>query len=328
MAILIIIGLPGNLSVFVVFLRHYKQSTYRTFILALAFVDIVACSVCIPFDIIKTTLHYIFYVSQICKIFKGLASTVYLTSVFVIIGLSVDRYRHVCQLFKTQMSVKISRIICASSIILTLAFSWLSFYLSGIRYVHLKNNITGGDCFMIDENFKSTNYQVYHNAVHFSIFIVAIVSMIIMYILIGHTVYKQAKFRMKFHPTYKCNDTSTNDNSSESTAASRGNSSQPMQMVIQEANYLRKDHQSKQRVTKIAFAISVLFIMSFLPYLVVATLWTEEGEVIADSVSVTSSILSIVTRSVYMNSVGNMFVYGVLDKRFREFLKKDFCQSK
>ena len=292
---------------------------------ALAFVDIMACSVCMPFDIIETTLHYIFYVSEICKIFKGIVNTVYLTSVFIIIGLSVDRYRHVCHPFKTQISVKICRIICASSIILALVFSWPSFYLSGIRHVNLTNNITGFDCSMIDDAFKSTNYQAYQNAVHFSIFILTIVSMIIMYILIGHTVYKQAQFRKKFCPTYECNNTSRNDNSSESSVVSGVNSIRKMPAEIKEANSLRKEHQSKQRVTKIAFAISVLFLVSFLPYPVVAAL--SKGGVIADSLSVTSSILSIVMRSGYMSSVGNPIVYGVLDTRFRGFVRVCFCRS-
>ena len=328
MAILIIIGLPGNLSVFVVFLRQHKHSTYRTFVLALAFIDIVACSVCMPFDIIETTLHYIFYVSEICKIFRGFAGTVYLTSGFIIIGLSVDRYRHVCHPFKTQMSVKISRIICVSSIIVALVFSLPSFFLYGIRQVNLKNNITGSDCSMINDDVKSTNYQFYNTAVKFSMFIMTIVSIIIMYILIGHTVYKQAHFRKKFCPTHECNDTQRKDNSGESTTLSGGNSSRPMPMAMKEANSLRNDRQSKERVTKIAFAISVLLILSFLPYFVIAALWKEEGDIIDESLSVTSSILAIFTRSVYMNSVGNPFVYGLLDKRFRKFLKTNFCRWK
>ena len=328
MAVLITIGLPGNIGVFVVFFRHYKQNTYRTFVLALAFVDIVACSVCIPFDIIETTLHYIFYVSEICKIFKGIASTVYFTSVFIIIGLSVDRYRHVCHPFKTQISVKISKIICASSIIVAPIFTWPSFFLSGIRHVDLKNNITGRDCFMINDDVKSTTFQFYNNTVKFSMFLISMVSIIIMYILIGHTVYKQAHFRKKFRPAHECNDTPKKDNSCESTTVSGGNSNRPFPMAMKETNYLRNDRQSKERVTKIAFAISALLILSFLPYFVLATLWKDEGDVIADSLSVTSSILSIVSRSVYMNSVGNPFVYGVLDKRFRGFLKTDFCRLK
>ena len=171
-------------------------------------------------------------------------------------------------------------------------------------------------------------YQFYYNAVKLSLFIIAIVSMVIMYILIGHTVYRHAQFRQKFRPAYECNDTPRKDNSSESTAASEENSSRPMTIAIKKRTYLRKDHQSKQRVTKIAFAMSVLFILSFLPHLVLATVWAQEGDVIADSVSVTSSLLSLVLRSVYMNSAGNPFVYWVLDKRFRRFLKTDFCGSK
>ena len=271
MAILLSIGVPGNISIIVIFLTHYKRSIYRKFVVALAVVDTVACSACLPFEIIDIRFPYTFYAAEICKIFKTLSCTVFLTSCFLIVGLSIDRYRHVCQPFKIQMSEKISTIICVSSCILALMLAWPYYILSGIRKVDLMNNITGSDCFRIADEYKSTDYPFYHNAVLIFIFITAAISMIIMYSLIGRAIYKQEQFRKKFRPESTDNNTVSKDmpTCTESTSISERHSEQGATIdknsVPNNRQSNRSKNQKNQKITKVACAISVLFIMSFLP---------------------------------------------------------------
>ena len=210
-AILILVGFPGNLSVLVVFLKHYKRSTYRTFIVALATVDTVACSVCMPFEIIETRFQYTFHAVEVCKLFRTVGVIVSLTSIFTLVGLSADRYRHMCQPLKIQMSVKVSKIVCFASVPLAICFAWPHFLLSGIRHVNLLNNITGMDCSLSDE-YKSTKYSFYHNTVLFAIFIISICSLIAMYILIGRKIFQHVRFRETFRPTFS--STTSNKTSS------------------------------------------------------------------------------------------------------------------
>ena len=332
MAILLSIGLPGNISIIVIFRTHYKRTIYRKFVVALAIVDTVACSASLPFEIIDIRFPYTFYVAEICKIFKTISCTVFLTSCFLIVGLSIDRYRHVCQPFKVQMSEKISTIICVSSCIIASLFAWPYYILSGIRKVDLMNNITGSDCFRIADEYKSTDYPFYHNAVLIFIFITATISMIIIYSLIGRAIYKQEQFRKKFRPESMGNNKIRKDMPTESTTISEGHSEQATTTERTDTNSIpnnrqsnRSNYRTKQKITKVACAISALFIMSFLPHLIVTILTAEIGDFDADSNSVASIILSITTRSVFLNSVGNPFVYGVFDKRFRRGLKKYIC---
>lgn len=49
LGILIVIGVPGNLTVLFVYLLKFDSSTYRTFIVALALIDLVGSAVCMPF---------------------------------------------------------------------------------------------------------------------------------------------------------------------------------------------------------------------------------------------------------------------------------------
>ena len=323
MAMLMIIGLPGNLSVLVVFVKHYKRSTYRKFVITLAIVDTVSCSVCMPFEMIEMSFLYTFHASEVCKLLKTLTTSVSISSGLIILGLSIDRYRHVCQPFKIQMSEKISTWICVSSITLALLLASPCYLISGIRQINLINNVTGSDCYIIAEEFKSTNYPFYYNVVMIIIFIVCTVSLIVMYILIGQTIYKQAQFRKRFHPAITGSNDSRKDINSESTSVSEGDSNEVKATERKNKNSRSNNQQSRQKFTKVAFGIFVLFIMSYLPYLIATTMT-------AKTMSVTSIILSIMSRSVFLNSVGNPIVYGVFDKRFRGFLKKYmcFCQPK
>ena len=332
MVILMIIGLPGNFSVLFVFLRHYKRSTYRKFVVTLAFVDIVSCSVCMPFEIIETIFLYTFHASEICKIIKTLTASVLISSSLIIIGLSVDRYRHLCQPFKIQMSENISTVICVSSIALAFLLALPCYLLSGIRNVNLMNNITGSNCYIISEEYISTDYPFYYLGVGIFIFITSIVSLIIMYILIGRAIYKQAQFRKKFCPTYTSNSKPRKDMANESMHVSGRNSIQATTAAIQDANSLpnthrpnSSNHQSKQKITKVAFAISALYIISFLPYTIAILMTLKAGDFVADTMSVASIILSIMSGSVFLNSVGNPIIYGFFDKRFRGFFRKYMC---
>ena len=336
MAVLAMVGLPGNLSVLIVFLKHYKESTYRTFIVALASVDLVACAVCMPFEIIETIFQYTFYAVGICKVFRTLNIIVSVSSIFILMGLSVDRFRHVCQPLKIQMSVKVSRIVCIASIALAVFVAWPQFFLSGIRHVRLRDNITGIDCSLSDE-YKSTKYPFYHNAVMFLIFIVCIVSLIIMYALIGRKIFQHSRFRKTFRPSFISSSSTSNKTSSTSFSGSSKQSHRTDHIPLGQAKSTlnnnptprshhspSNDNKSKQKITKVAFAVSVLFILSYLPYLILTTMTAVRGRFVAKPGPIVSAVLPIVTRSVFINSVGNPFIYGILDQRFRRYVKQTF----
>lgn len=70
LGILIVIGVPGNLTVLFVYLLKFDSSTYRTFIVVLALIDLVGSAVCMPFEIIEMNFQYTFYAVGACKFFR------------------------------------------------------------------------------------------------------------------------------------------------------------------------------------------------------------------------------------------------------------------
>lgn len=82
-----------------------------------------------------------------------------------------------------------------------------------------------------------------------------------------------------------------------------------------------KSNRESIKVTKIAFVISIAFILSYLPYLAVKlTAALSNGQHTANSF--VTSIFSILSRFFLINNIINPFVYVCLDQTFRRQCKR------
>ncbi|XP_061173466.1 cholecystokinin receptor-like [Saccostrea echinata] len=345
LGILMLLGVPGNLTVLFVYLFKFDSSTHRTFILALAIIDLVGSAVCMPFEIIEMNFQYTFYAVEACKFFRFNNTFVALTSIFVMIGLSVDRYRRVCKPLKTQLTVFMAKVVCGIAVFLSILFSWPILFLLGTRHVQLPYNITGYDC-STDDAYRKTIYPVAHNGILFLIFVFAIVFLIVIYILIGRKIFKHIRFRNTFKSSKsssissrKTSSTKDHSNGQEAVILVNVNNKispreEPKPSKENGRNSTRKRNEttpednSKRKITRIAFAICLAFILSYLPHLVI-TVWTAiKGGFIAKPGPITSAVLPIVTRSIFINNIVNPFIYGFLDRRFRRIVFNSVCKKK
>lgn len=346
LGILIVIGVPGNLTVLFVYLLKFDSSTYRTFIVALALIDLVGSAVCMPFEIIEMNFQYTFYAVGACKFFRFNNTFVALTSIFVLLALSVDRYRRVCRPLKPQMNVFMARVLCGVAALLAILFSWPIFFLLGTRHASLPNNVTGFDCSTSDE-YKKTIYPLVHTAILFLTFVISIVTLIIIYSLIGRKIFKHVQFRNTFRTTKSSSISSSSGKTSSTKLSSEGKEAVVLVNInkVTSSTDARKqsngtelkkpvakqkennDEKSKNKITKIAFAICLAFILSYLPHLII-TVWTAvKGGFIAPPGPVVSAVLPIVTRSIFLNNIVNPFIYGFLDRRFKKIVLSYVCKK-
>ncbi|XP_062621630.1 cholecystokinin receptor-like [Saccostrea cucullata] len=344
LGILTLLGVPGNLTVLFVYLFKFGSSTHRTFIVALAIIDLVGSAVCMPFEIIEMNFQYTFYAVGACKFFRFNNTVVALTSIFFIIGLSFDRYRRVCKPLKTQMTVLKAKSFCFVAVIIAILFSSPVFFLIGTRRVQLPHNVTGYDC-STDDKYKNTIYPVVLNGVLFLFFVFAIIFLSVIYILIGKKIFKHVKFHTSVASTNsssisskKTSSTSLQSNGQEaivleniSNMASQSEdlaTKHSKQNHTQKQGQIKEEPRSKTRITRIAFAICLAFILSYLPHLIIS-IWTAiKGGFIAKPGSVASAMLPIVTRSIFINNVVNPFIYGFLDRRFKRIVLKSLCKKR
>ncbi|XP_071120909.1 adenosine receptor A3-like [Mytilus edulis] len=352
LVLLMLIGIPGNVLVLIVYPIRFQKSTHRTFIIGLALSDLFVCAVTLPFEITEMRFQYTFYNMWACKFFRACNNLFALSSIFILMGLSGDRYRRVFTPLKLQMTSHHATVIIFFSVCLSFMFSWPNFFISGIRHVKLGQlNITGFDCSLSDQ-FAKTIYPTVYGGTLFLIFIICMVSLIVIYSLIGRKLCVHIQFRRKFSNVSSSKSTSDTTLSNEQHHV---NTSQQYENEVFEDKKDKKEHSEKKllnkkkstikdrkkstkedmaskKLTKIAFAVSLAFILSYLPHLTISLLTALKGKFLFAPGPVVSAVLPIVSRSFAINNVVNPIIYAFIDRRFRDgyryIFKKIICFKK
>ena len=349
LGLLMLIGIPGNLIVLIVYPSRFPRSTHRMFITGLAVADILVCVVTLPFEITEMRFQYTFYNSWCCKFFRACNNLFALSSIFILMGLSGDRYRRVCTPLKVQMTSRHATIYIIFCVVLAVIFSWPNFFISGIRLVNLGNNVTGYDCSLSDQ-FAKTKYPTLYGGTLFLVFIICMISLIVLYSLIGRQILKHFQFRRKFSRSSTSKSTSSTPVSNDSQKLMPTNKAEQeynnevfidnkpketQEMLTRKSHRKSSKHHStknqsvkedaaSKKLTKIAFAISLAFILSYLPHLTLSLLTALKGKFLFPPGPVVSAVLPILTRSFAINNVVNPIIYGLMDKRFGDNCKLMF----
>lgn len=349
LGLLMLIGIPGNLIVLIVYPSRFPKTTHRMFITGLAVADILVCVVTLPFEITEMRLQYTFYNSWCCKFFRACNTLFALSSIFILMGLSGDRFRRVCTPLKVQMTSRHATIYIMFCVVLAVIFSWPNFFISGIRLVNLGNNVTGYDCSLSDQ-FAKTKYPTLYGGTLFLVFIICMISLIVLYSLIGRQILKHFQFRRRFSRSSTSKSTSSTPVSNDSRKLMSTNKAEQeynnevfidnkpketQEMLTRKSHRKSSKHHSTKRqsvkedatskkLTKIALAISLAFILSYLPHLTISLLTALKGKFLLPPGPVVSAVLPIVTRSFAINNVVNPIIYGLMDKRFRDNCKLMF----
>lgn len=349
LGLLMLIGIPGNLIVLIVYPSRFPKTTHRMFITGLAVADILVCVVTLPFEITEMRLQYTFYNSWCCKFFRACNTLFALSSIFILMGLSGDRFRRVCTPLKVQMTSRHATIYIMFCVVLAVIFSWPNFFISGIRLVNLGNNVTGYDCSLSDQ-FAKTKYPTLYGGTLFLVFIICMISLIVLYSLIGRQIVKHFQFKRRFSRSSTSKSTSSTPVSNDSRKLMSTNKAEQeynnevfidnkpketQEMLTRKSHRKSSKHHSTKRqsvkedatskkLTKIALAISLAFILSYLPHLTISLLTALKGKFLLPPGPVVSAVLPIVTRSFAINNVVNPIIYGLMDKRFRDNCKLMF----
>ncbi|XP_062568584.1 G-protein coupled receptor 84-like [Saccostrea cucullata] len=191
LVILSVTGLFGNVLVCFIYGRVYKISNSRTFIMSLAVVDLFTCAIGIPMEIATSLDQYQFHSPWVCKISRFMNIFTTITAAVVLVLIAMDRYRKICRSLEWQITNRYSKILCVCSVIAGLILSWPAFPLYGIKSTDLvltpDVNGTSTEC-SIDDSSKNTRIPLIYEALHTMVFLVGVVSLVILYILIGRRV--------------------------------------------------------------------------------------------------------------------------------------------
>lgn len=196
-SIYMVIGLFGNPLVAIYYSCHVKPSPSYHFIVAMAVFDIITCCVSMPLEIVDMRFPYEFPSKAACKILRFVNYIASISSGLILVAIATDRYRKVCQPFKNQISTKLTKIIIAIVCFFSIFVSWPAFVFYDL---HIATNISsvpgviGYDCtFTRKKDYKM--YITLYNGVCFLIFIGCIMTLTVLYILIGRKLCQLNRFR-------------------------------------------------------------------------------------------------------------------------------------
>ncbi|XP_062603106.1 neuropeptide receptor npr-1-like [Saccostrea cucullata] len=335
-AILMVVGFFGNIHVLVVFSTQFKKnSNYVIFVLSLAVIDFLMCSVHMPLEILDLLYPYDFYGSVTCKLFRSNQSILTLASIFILILIAVDRYRHVCHPMRNQWSVFSAKRMIKFCVFLAIIVSIPVSFLFGLETVKVSENATKRICFT--ENELGTEYVlpvIYILFLNF-VFVCGLVVLLFTYISIGITTRRRAKVhmmltslmlpknRVRLRASHKkcccieCFSCKKLSSGKHHSLQSIDHKRLYQTLSRQRTVFGRPTSQDNKKATKVLFCVTVIFIISYLPYVTLGLLLTLGHDLqnfLGDPGIV---VYRLSVRLLLINHVCNCFVYGIFDQRFK-----------
>ena len=211
--LLSLIGTIGNMHAIFVYYMRYKPSNHRIFVVWLAVVDVIACSLSIPFELVDIRFNQTFNPDAdiVCRCFRYLNHFVSVSSGTLLGVIAVERFRKVCRPFGRQLSQTQSKLACFITVLVSLLLSFPAVIMYGVETEEVKEypHLVGTDCTVLDKYKKNIVFRGY-NVFLLLISTVVFVLCVVIYTIVGRVLLRQYKFRSKS----QCPTTSTKDLSS------------------------------------------------------------------------------------------------------------------
>ena len=360
---LMIIGFLGNIMVCAYFGCKARRTSTSLFISLLAIFDLLACVVSMPGEILDIRYYFDYENVFFCKVSKFVNHLTAAGSSFTLMIIAVDRHRRICSPLRRQIQIKQAIIACSGTIASALFFAWpsLVFYQPTAVDIPLPGDsnvtITGKDC----TSTKDQQYRIFiwvFNGIYLLIFLFLSSSVIVLYSKIGRIVLKHNRSNaVRSSPSAAISQTSTNNtvftdlsnsisNTQEietkfGTAENTANETNEGR-VVKKGNRKRSYTVTERRLsfkiekqtldhktiksTMIMISITAAFIVSCLPYLGLVIWRSFEGDHEINFISDDELIFyEIGIRSYLLQNSINPILYGVLNEKFRRFIRKNIC---
>ncbi|KAL3858562.1 hypothetical protein ACJMK2_013147 [Sinanodonta woodiana] len=339
-SMLMIVGIPGNTTALYVYVRKFKPSPYRTFVVCLAIVDLAACCIAMPFVIVRLRYPVVFTHDKVCKVFHLLSHIPCVSSVLILITIAVERYRKICVPHGIQMSDRMAKYICIIDIIVACCLSSPAAVVYGKRSIKLEVNYINGTSCSWSDSLLNTKYPHYFNLVLYSGSIASIIALIIIYSLIGKEIFRMKKTGLGSNQLQTCQNYTVRTETIEIAHVHSEANERDKYVDGREKEYTRVDLDAiKQwykknykaiRITRIIIVITVVFACSFLPRLTVGIITALEfDKVLLKNISFPGRVAyHMFVWTFFISNVVNPIIYGFNDRKFKDEicrLYKSFC---
>ncbi|XP_033744556.1 orexin receptor type 2-like [Pecten maximus] len=348
-AFLMLTGVIGNILVIYVYCRKYKSRSSNYFIVAMAVFDLLSSTICMPIDIYDVRFHYTFYSALACKLFRYSQNVTTFGSVIILIEIAFDRYVKICRPLRMVTALK-TKILCAVAGILAIILSVPALILFGItRAPTHVTGLYGHDCSVSDEYKESLFRDIFYKYFIPLVFGVAFILLAGLYIRIWYEIRRRKDIiigdkpassnrpsdehpdgghyivkRPRYASSVSDDESSVFTNNKRSFKRSLSNTSRKSRFgSISEA----LSQVKVSRTTKIFIAVTVAFVLSYLPTMVVQVFVSRQKGSVLEISEEKQLILKLFARSYYINNVINPVIYSFLNINFRTHCSKLFTSA-
>lgn len=233
LAVLMTIGIPGNLIVIIIYRYKYSQSVYKTIIWNLALADLLFCTITIPFNIVRLINYYTFTELWVCKMFTTIIIILILYSSHLLVTLSIHRFKQNCMPLRSQITPNNIQYWIFGGLCFAGALNIPQGILQPLDHIKVTQNITGHVCAV---SYHFSIYSEIYNGFLTFLFSVYSFTLFILYTLIGRKIYlKRQRKHKRLHAPSQADETSC-------------------------------------KITKIAVTVSAIFALSYVPLFVIKLL--------------------------------------------------------
>ena len=341
LTVLSFVGIVGNVHTLLVYSMSpvMAKLTVRIFILWLSVTDLIACVVCIPFEIFDIRFDYTFSSVGVCKFFRFLNHVVTLSSGGLLTAIAIERYKISNRIQTRQnrnpfVALNIaSLVVVAISIVMSIpTFVFYGLYIKETSI----SNLTGTDCAVLPEYYDMSTVGAYIGIVILlSTAGCGICAVVYGKILFGICIQMKKERKNRAKSSNHKMDISSELTSKETQQVSTNqlndvpsiSPSLGENVPIPVKFHKRSPYEKGRQLTT---SLIVATAVSYLGYIMFAcTLLVQVANPTLLYKSSIRPVTEILFRAVFINNAANPVVYCLLDNTFRtecvKLYKKTMC---
>ncbi|XP_078340788.1 alpha-2 adrenergic receptor-like [Crassostrea virginica] len=342
--LVMIFGVLGNLLVLYIYCSDSKRKPASNFIITMAVFDFLASSIAIPLDIYDMRFHYTFFNPIACKVFRYSESAFTNASSFILILIAIDRYLKICKPLLPESPLR-SKLMCTGATVFGFLVAVPTLWLFGINRRQIRHRkYCGFDC-TVSDTYRNTKFNKIYFVLLLGIFFITLFILSGIYIRIWIAIKTRRNSVIGDRPSTSHSSIKSND-SKESrksfTKRKRNQSSTSDDDVFdksdskqilnrQQSCPARKSRIARvgssvstmignvrcTRTTKIFIAVTIAFVLCFLPSIVVNLLQGLVKSVAMTKSETAKVIMKFLARVHFVNHAINPLIYSYLNINFR-----------
>ena len=351
-AVLMLLGLPGNLTVMLVYIFKMDKTSSRRFFIALAGCDFINCIVGIPIELSLLSNFLTFDRPMLCSLSRFASFFLNNTSACLLTAIAVDRYKRVRYPLRPPMAVGIFRKACIVGVIFSFLCALPSVFIYGTKttIINVYNKkftyIVTKTCH-IDDNANLV-LQLAFSLYLLVVTMVAFIVLATIYTMIARVLVKRQhsfdSFALPggpqlprrasitiltpYHPPVQARQSSnfifnqSNKRHHSITCLDPNTSVFKRRRNSDSARLLINGRKIRAgKTTLIMFTVTIVFMISFIPHLALVNLRYLKPEFFTQLSPFMWSLYHFGIRSYLLNSAVNPLIYCFMNAAFRGRVK-------